>query len=74
MCRDLQRLCHENELKFQKPSQFPRNGLLAARIACAFDTAHGLANSFVKFLSLILHLILIFQTLAWSVRVLNYWT
>ncbi len=44
MCRDLQRLCHENELEFQKPSQFPRNGLLAARIACAFDTAPWLGE------------------------------
>ena len=39
MWRDLRRMCHASGLEFQQPSQFPRNGLLAARIACAFDTA-----------------------------------
>jgi 2-hydroxychromene-2-carboxylate isomerase len=34
MWRDLERLCAELRLPFRKPSQFPRNGLLAARIAC----------------------------------------
>ncbi len=38
MWRDLERLCHETKLEFQRPSQFPRNGLLAARIACAFES------------------------------------
>lgn len=35
MWRDLERLCAHEGFAFQKPSQFPRNGLLAARIACA---------------------------------------
>ncbi len=39
MWQDLQRLCHEHELEFHKPSHFPRNSVLAARIACAFDSA-----------------------------------
>jgi len=33
MWRDLERLCEGYELPFQRPSVFPRNGLLAARIA-----------------------------------------
>ena len=36
MWRDLSRLCEELQLPFVRPSQFPRNGLLAARVACAF--------------------------------------
>ncbi len=34
MWRDLERLCAQEGFAFQKPSQFPRNGLVAARIAC----------------------------------------
>jgi 2-hydroxychromene-2-carboxylate isomerase len=37
MWRDLERICHELELPFQRPSVFPRNGLLAARVACHFS-------------------------------------
>ena len=37
MWRDLERLCDELGLPFRRPSQFPRNGLVAARVACAFD-------------------------------------
>jgi 2-hydroxychromene-2-carboxylate isomerase len=33
MWRDLERLCASHNLPFKKPTQFPRNGLLAARIA-----------------------------------------
>jgi len=33
MWRDLERLCEAAGLPFKKPSQFPRNGLLAARVA-----------------------------------------
>jgi 2-hydroxychromene-2-carboxylate isomerase len=36
MWRDLSRLCEELHLPLVRPSQFPRNGLLAARVACAF--------------------------------------
>lgn len=36
MWRDLARLCAAQGLELKMPSQFPRNGLLAARIACRF--------------------------------------
>jgi len=35
MWRDLERICAEGEIPFARPSRFPRNGLLAARVACA---------------------------------------
>ncbi|WP_420464808.1 2-hydroxychromene-2-carboxylate isomerase [Panacagrimonas sp.] len=35
MWRDLARICAATGLPLRQPSQFPRNGLLAARIACA---------------------------------------
>jgi 2-hydroxychromene-2-carboxylate isomerase len=35
MWRDLERLCDGYALPFRRPSTFPRNGLLAARVACA---------------------------------------
>jgi 2-hydroxychromene-2-carboxylate isomerase len=34
MWRDLERICALRRLPFRHPSQFPRNGLLAARVAC----------------------------------------
>ena len=34
MWRDVERLCAKYRLPFTKPSRFPRNGLLAARVAC----------------------------------------
>lgn len=34
MWRDIQRLCEKYGIAFKKPSQFPRNGLLSARVAC----------------------------------------
>jgi len=34
MWRDLARCCARDGLPFRMPSQFPRNGLLAARVAC----------------------------------------
>ena len=37
MWRDIERNCEKYEIPFSKPSQFPRNGLLAARIAVAFE-------------------------------------
>jgi 2-hydroxychromene-2-carboxylate isomerase len=36
MWRDLARVCAALELPLVRPSQFPRNGLLPARVACAF--------------------------------------
>jgi 2-hydroxychromene-2-carboxylate isomerase len=35
MWRDLERICARLALPFRHPSQFPRGGLLAARVACA---------------------------------------
>jgi 2-hydroxychromene-2-carboxylate isomerase len=34
MWRDLERLCAKHGVPFVKPSNFPRSGLLAARVAC----------------------------------------
>ena len=36
MWRDLERVCADVGLPFRRPSSFPRNGLLASRIACHF--------------------------------------
>jgi 2-hydroxychromene-2-carboxylate isomerase len=36
MWRDLERICAAEGLAFRLPSRFPRSGLLAARVACAF--------------------------------------
>lgn len=47
MWRDIERLCEDAGLPFQRPSVFPRNGLLAARVACHFATAPWLP-SFVR--------------------------
>ncbi len=38
MWRDLERICAELSLPFHRPSQFPRNSVLAARVACRFAT------------------------------------
>lgn len=35
MWRDLERICEEHEIPFRRPSRFPRNGLLAARVTVA---------------------------------------
>ena len=37
MWRDLERICAEQKIPMQRPSVFPRNGLLAARVACWFQ-------------------------------------
>ncbi len=39
MWRDMARLCAAQGLALKMPTQFPRNGLLAARIACRFADA-----------------------------------
>jgi len=39
MWRDLARICEELALPLVRPSRFPRNGLLAARVVCAFGDA-----------------------------------
>jgi 2-hydroxychromene-2-carboxylate isomerase len=36
MWRDLERICAAQQIAFRRPSQFPRNALLAARVACRF--------------------------------------
>lgn len=42
MWRDLERICEEQNIPFKRPSVFPRNGLLAARIACFYADADWL--------------------------------
>ena len=42
MWRDLERICKTLQLPFRHPSTFPRNGLLAARVACRYSTASWL--------------------------------
>ncbi|HZP42121.1 MAG TPA: 2-hydroxychromene-2-carboxylate isomerase [Candidatus Binatia bacterium] len=34
MWRDVERVCAKHGLPFRRPTRFPRNGLLAARVAC----------------------------------------
>lgn len=41
MWRDLERLCEKHELPWRKPSVFPRNSVLAARVACCAGEAIG---------------------------------
>ena len=41
MWRDLERLCAKYGLPFSRPSRFPRNGLLAARVACLARATSG---------------------------------
>ena len=36
MWRDLERICASLGIPFRKPSTFPRNSVLAARLACSF--------------------------------------
>jgi 2-hydroxychromene-2-carboxylate isomerase len=36
MWRDLERICHALSIPFVRPSRFPRNGMLASRVACWF--------------------------------------
>jgi 2-hydroxychromene-2-carboxylate isomerase len=42
--RDLARICEAQVIALQHSSQFPRNGLLAARVACALDDAGEFAR------------------------------
>ncbi|MFN2332928.1 MAG: 2-hydroxychromene-2-carboxylate isomerase [Wenzhouxiangellaceae bacterium] len=37
MWLDMQRLCRARSIPFTRPGSFPRNGLLAARLACCFE-------------------------------------
>lgn len=37
MWRDLERTCKALGIPFQRPTEFPRNGLLAARVACTYQ-------------------------------------
>lgn len=42
MWRDLERICHDLRLPLKRPSVFPRNGLLAARVVSRFSDASWL--------------------------------
>ena len=44
MWRDLERICERLGVPMRRPSQFPRNGLLAARVAAAAASAPWLAD------------------------------
>lgn len=49
MWRDMERLCERYGVPFAKPSRFPRNGLLAARVAClARATSESWLPGFVR--------------------------
>ncbi|MGB2693390.1 MAG: 2-hydroxychromene-2-carboxylate isomerase [Thermodesulfobacteriota bacterium] len=47
MWRDMKRQADKFEVPFKKPSQFPRNGLLAARIALAYEN-ESWTGDFIK--------------------------
>ena len=42
--RDMERLCAKYQIPFKRPSQFPRNGLLAARVALAGESEPWIAR------------------------------
>ena len=44
MWRDMERICARLNLSLRRPSVFPRNGLLAARVACANSEAAWLPD------------------------------
>ena len=44
MWRDLQRICDADGIPLRRPDVFPRNGLVAARIACRFGDAKWLPD------------------------------
>jgi len=44
MWRDLERICLESCVEFVRPTVFPRNGLLAARIACWYQSETWIAE------------------------------
>lgn len=44
MWRDLERICTRHDLPFRRPSQFPRNGVGAARIGACFADAAWLPD------------------------------
>jgi 2-hydroxychromene-2-carboxylate isomerase len=39
MWRDMERTCSRVDIPFRRPSVFPRNGMLPARVACCFSDA-----------------------------------
>ena len=47
MWRDLERICQDADLDWSRPSEFPRNGLLAARVAFANENEPWI-GSFVR--------------------------
>jgi 2-hydroxychromene-2-carboxylate isomerase len=44
MWRDMERLCAKHAIPFRRPTQFPRNGLLAARVALAAESEPWIAR------------------------------
>lgn len=39
MWRDMERICQAQNVEFNRPTEFPRNGILAARVVTSFDNA-----------------------------------
>ena len=48
MWRDLERLCEGYGIPFARPSRFPRDGLLAARVACCLAKSEPWLPEFVR--------------------------
>ncbi|MCH9675549.1 MAG: 2-hydroxychromene-2-carboxylate isomerase [Gammaproteobacteria bacterium] len=44
MWRDIERICAKVDVPYNRPTTFPRNGLLAARVACRFANAPWVAD------------------------------
>jgi len=44
MWRDLERICDSFSIPFRRPSVFPRNGVLAARVAARYKTARWIGD------------------------------
>lgn len=44
MWRDMERLCKAQGIPFHRPGQFPRNGLLAGRVACLYQESPWIAD------------------------------
>ena len=47
MWRDIERICQKQNLPYSKPTIFPQNGLLAARVSCLYQTEAWVAE-FIK--------------------------
>ena len=44
MWRDMERICQAQNVELNRPTEFPRNGILAARVVTAFDNASWISD------------------------------